>query len=84
MLVVSETANNLILIYRCLLNRQEIRSVRVPSVLKIFLHVSNKFHARYRCFEYALNAFDSRFRHANVRYTFFSIFFLILSFLFFF
>ena len=30
------------------------------------LHVSNKFRWRYRCFEYASNAFCARFRHVNV------------------
>ena len=29
---------------------------------------SNKFHARYRCVEYALNAFGARFRQACVSY----------------
>ena len=29
---------------------------------------SNKFHARYRCVEYALNAFGARFRQARVSY----------------
>ena len=31
-------------------------------------YVSNKFHARYRRVEYALNAFGARFRHVSVRY----------------
>ena len=28
----------------------------------------NKFHVRYRCVEYALNAFGAHFKHASVRY----------------
>ena len=31
------------------------------------VYVPNKFHARYRRFEYALNAFGARLRHASVR-----------------
>ena len=30
--------------------------------------VSNKFHARYRRVEYAMNAFDARVMHASVRH----------------
>ena len=33
----------------------------------MYMYVLNKFHARNRCFEYALNAFGTRFRHASIR-----------------
>ena len=85
----------LILIYGRLINRQEIilntavgRRVFQACSKNFFkldvcrtciIYVSNKFHARYRCFEYTLSAFGTRFRHANVRYPFFFyIYFLIL------
>ena len=32
------------------------------------LYVSNKFHSRNRCVEYALNALGAHFRHDSVRY----------------
>ena len=32
------------------------------------LYVSNKIHARYRCVEYALNAFGACFRHVSAIY----------------
>ena len=32
------------------------------------LYVTNKFNARYRRVEYALNAFGASFRHVSVRY----------------
>ena len=31
-------------------------------------YVSNKFHARYRCVEYAMNAFGALVRHVSVRH----------------
>ena len=36
------------------------------SCVNVF-HVSNKFHARYRRVNYAMNAFGARVMHASVR-----------------
>ena len=88
-----------ILIYGRLINRQEIilntavgrrafqacskNFFKLDVCRTCIIYVSNKFHARYRCFEYALSAFGTRFRHANVRYRF-SIYFLILFYFIFF
>ena len=36
-------------------------------------YVSNKFHARYRRVEYAMNAFGARVKHVSVRHMRFQI-----------
>ena len=39
----------------------------MSRVYVLYVSTDEKFHACYRCVEYALNAFGARFRHISIR-----------------